>query len=140
MYARLSGMREAIHRFGLKEETELAAWGDPNSLAFVRGLGAGKACDGIICANDFTAAQLLRSLRELKVKVPSGVRLAGFDDVRYATLLPVELTTIHQPCRDLAEVAFRAMQERIRVPTAPIRTLTLVPRLVVRESCGAYLR
>ena len=140
VYARLSGVREAIHRFGLKENEEIAVWGDPNNLEFVSTIRAGKSCDGIICANDLAAAQLLRSLRELKVKVPSGVRVAGFDDVRYATLLPVELTTIHQPCRDIAEVAFRAMQERIRVPTAPIRTLSLAPRLVVRESCGAYLR
>lgn len=138
--ARLSGTREAIRKYGLKEESELAAWGDPNDKKFVRGLRAGKSCDGILCANDFTAAELLRSLRGLKVAVPADVRLAGFDDVRYATLLPVALTTIHQPCREIAEVAFRAMQERIRVPTIPMRTLTVAPRLVVRESCGAYLR
>ena len=45
-----------------------------------------------------------------------------------ATLLPVSLTTIHQPCREIAQVAFRAMQERIREPTIPPRTLTLAPR------------
>ncbi len=66
------------------------------------------------------------------------MRVVGFDDVRYATLLSVSLTTIHQPCRDIAEVAFRALQERIREPTIPPRTLMLAPRLVVRESCGAY--
>jgi len=138
--ARISGTREALRRYGLKAERDLAAWGDPNDAKFVRRLRAGTSCDGILCANDFTAAELLRSFRELKVKVPAKVRVAGFDDVRYATLLPVALTTIHQPCREIAEVAFRVMQERIRVPTIPVRTLTVAPRLVVRESCGAYLR
>lgn len=138
--ARLSGVREAIQRYGLKMDGELAFRGDPRKIDFVRGLQAGRACDGIMCANDATAAHLLRSLSELKIKVPNKVRLAGFDDMRYATLLPVKLTTIHQPCRDLADAAFHRMQERIRVPMAPIRTLTLAPRLVVRESCGSYLR
>jgi len=138
--ARLSGIREAIRRYEAKGEKDLARSGDPNDLKFVRSLQAGKSCDGIICANDFTAAELLRSLIQLEVTVPAEVRLAGFDDVRFATLLPVALTTIHQPCRDIAEVAFRAMTERIREPTIPRRTLTVAPRLVVRESCGAYLR
>ena len=138
--ARICGVREAIQRYGLKMDGELVFLGDPQKIDFVRGLQAGKACDGIMCANDATAAQLFRSLSELKIKMPDKVRLTGFDDMRLATLLPVRLTTIHQPCHDLAEAAFHRMQERIRVPTAPIRTLTLAPRLVVRDSCGSYLR
>ena len=31
------------------------------------------------------------------------------------------------------------MRDRIADPAAPTRTLMLNPRLVVRESCGAYL-
>ena len=99
-----------------------------------------KKCDSIICANDFTAAERLKTLTSLKIEVPSQVRVVGFDDVRYATLLQVSLTTIHQPCREIAQTAFRAMLERIKEPTIPPGTLTLAPRLVVRDSCGAYQR
>ena len=63
----------------------------------------------------------------------------GFDDVRFATLLSVPLTTIQQPCRDIALTAFNAMRERIADPTLPSRSLLLAPKLIVRESCGAYL-
>jgi LacI family transcriptional regulator len=49
------------------------------------------------------------------------------------------LTTMHQPCRDIAMVAFRTMVERITDPTLPARNLMLTPSLVIRESCGAYL-
>jgi DNA-binding LacI/PurR family transcriptional regulator len=52
----------------------------------------------------------------------------------------VPLTTIQQPCRKIAITAFRAMLQRIAEPTLPVRTLVLAPRLVVRESCGAYLQ
>lgn len=136
--ARIGGVREAIARSGLPLSLEFVCYGDPSDRSFVKGLKVGKSCDAIICANDLTAAELLKTLNELKVSVPSKVRVVGFDDVRYATLLPVSLTTISQPCREIAQVAFRAMQERIGEPTIPARTLTVPPRLVVRDSCGAY--
>lgn len=138
--ARINGMREAISRYEISPREPLVSRGDPTDQKFVRNLRAGTQCDGILCANDLTAAKLMKTLEGLDIDVPGQVRVGGFDDVRYATLLPVALTTIHQPCRDIAEVAFRAMRERIREPFLPPRTLSLTPRLVVRESCGAYQR
>jgi LacI family transcriptional regulator len=93
----------------------------------------------VICGNDFTAAQRLQTLTRMEVKVPKDLRVVGFDDVRYATLVTVPLTTMHQPVRDLALVALRTMFERIADPTLPARSILLAPHLVVRESCGAYL-
>jgi LacI family transcriptional regulator len=71
--------------------------------------------------------------------VPRDVRVVGFDDVRFATLLSVPLTTMHQPCREVAVTAFRAMQDRISDPGLPPRGFVVPAGLVVRESCGAYL-
>ena len=108
-------------------------------MKFARKLTAGKQAEAFICANDDTAATLMRSLEANGAKVPRDVRVVGFDDAKYATLVSPPLTTIHQPCREIAFVAFRAMLERIADPTLPARSLALTPRLVVRESCGAYL-
>jgi LacI family transcriptional regulator len=81
----------------------------------------------------------MRSLEASGVKVPRDARVVGFDDAKYATLVSPPLTTIHQPSRDIAVIAFRAMLERIAEPMLPARSFALTPRLVVRESCGAYL-
>jgi DNA-binding LacI/PurR family transcriptional regulator len=70
--------------------------------------------------------------------MPELIRLVGFDDMRVASLLTVPLTTMAQPCRDSAIVAFQAMRDRLLDPTLPDRSLLLTPRLVMRESCGAY--
>jgi DNA-binding LacI/PurR family transcriptional regulator len=70
--------------------------------------------------------------------VPRDVRVVGFDDVRIASLLSVPLTTMHQPRREIAVVAFRTMLDRIADPSSPPSSPTLVARLVVRESCGTY--
>jgi len=77
-------------------------------------------------------------LERRRIRVPHDLRVVGFDDARYATLLQPALTTVHQPCAEIAVVAYRALVERIASPTLPPRTLALAPRLVVRESCGAY--
>jgi DNA-binding LacI/PurR family transcriptional regulator len=93
--------------------------------------------DGFVCANDFTAAQFLRTLEGLKVPVPRDIRLVGMDDVKYASLLPVPLTTVHQPCAEIGTMAIAAMLERLRHPKMPPRDVLVDFRLVVRASCGS---
>lgn len=137
--ARIAGVREALVRHRLEVDPRWLKVGDPAEAKFVRSLTAGKQADAFICANDHTATLLMRSLEGAGVKVPRDVRVVGFDDVKYATLLAVPLTTIHQPCREIATIAFKTMLERIADPTLPATTRALMPRLVVRESCGAYL-
>ena len=137
--ARIAGVREALVRRRIEPTPDWVHLGDPADLKFVRLLAAGKQADAFICANDHTAATLMRSLETIGLRVPRDVRVVGVDDVKYATLLSVPLTTIHQPCRDIAGIAFRAMLQRIAEPTLPGRSLALTPALVVRESCGAYL-
>ena len=137
--ARIAGVREAIVRHHIEPPASWIRYGDPADLKFVRSLVAGRQADAFICANDNTAAVLLRTLESQDVRAPRDVRVVGFDDVKYATLVSVPLTTIHQPCRDIAVMAFRTMMERLAEPTLPPRSISLTPRLVVRESCGAYL-
>jgi DNA-binding LacI/PurR family transcriptional regulator len=62
--------------------------------------------------------------------------LVGIDDVSYAELLPVPLTTVHQPCRDIGETALRVMLERLDRPQMAARDVLLDCELIVRESCG----
>jgi len=138
--ARIAGVREALFRNKLEPDPGWLQFGDPGDVKCARSLVAGGQADAVICANDFTAAELLQTLERIGCKVPKSVRVVGFDNVKYATLLSVPLTTIHQPCREIAIVAYRVMLERIADPTLPARYIQLSPHLVVRESCGAYLR
>jgi LacI family transcriptional regulator len=137
--ARIAGVREALVRNHVEPEPDWIKSGDPADLKFVRGIIAGKQADAFICANDYTAAVLLRTMEAMGAKTPRDFRVVGFDDVKYATLVSVPLTTIHQPCRDIAVIAFRTMLERLADPALPARSIYLPPTLVVRESCGAYL-
>jgi DNA-binding LacI/PurR family transcriptional regulator len=101
---------------------------------------AARDCDGFVCANDRIAGHLMHTLRAQRIRVPQDVRLVGIDDVNYAALLPVPLTTVHQPCRDIGETALRVMLGRLDRPQMPARNILLDCELVIRESCGATAR
>ena len=81
----------------------------------------------------------MQTLLRLGLSVPRDLRVAGFDDAKYATLVAVPLTTVHQPCEEIASLAFDAMLRRLANPLAPSCAFLASPRLVVRESCGTYL-
>lgn len=139
IHSRLAGIREALSKFELPPPKQFLHVGESETQKLSSLIEGSNRVDAIICANDRFAALMLRSLEQAGCKVPHDVRLAGFDDVRYASLLSVPLTTMHQPCRDIAVTAFRAMIDRITEPTLPARQLLISARLVIRESCGAYL-
>lgn len=138
--ARIAGVREALAQNRLEIDSNWVRQGDPKDLKFARSLVSGKLADAIICANDDTAAMLIRTFESHGVRTPHDIRVVGFDDVKYAMLVSVPLTTIHQPCRDIAHVAFQTMLRRLAEPTLPAQSISLTPNLVVRESCGAYLK
>jgi GntR family transcriptional regulator, arabinose operon transcriptional repressor len=138
--ARIAGYREAMTDAGLNIEPGCVCRIDPQDKAGIEDILRRLQPDGFVCANDFTAAHLLKTLDELNVKVPDDIRMAGIDDVKYASLLSVPLTTLHQPCDDMGATAITAMMERLRKPLLPARDILLNFRLVIRESCGARKR
>jgi GntR family transcriptional regulator of arabinose operon len=82
---------------------------------------------------------LMRSLAELGVSIPQQVRLVAFDDVKYASVVSVPLTTIRQPCDQLGAAAIYTMLQRIESPDAPSRDVLVDFQLVVRKSCGSQI-
>jgi len=90
--------------------------------------------DGIICANDSTAATLMRSLLDRGVKIPEEVKVCGFDDVKYASLLSVPLTSYQQPCEAIGRVAAEVMMNRLKHPDSPVSRITLQGQLMERKS------
>ena len=133
---RLAGCREAISRATLTQPQPLAWFGEPTDTDFVREMLSPSLPHAVLCSNDQTAAKLIRTLSNMGVAIPRDVRVVGFDDVRYATLLTTPLTTIHMPCRAIGHAAVRTMQKRIHHPERAPYQVLLPFDLVVRESCG----
>ena len=133
---RIAGYREALLSAGITPDPQWVHTGEPTDEKFVQSMVTGGAT-AVICANDLTAANLMRTLDILGCPVPQEMRVVGFDDVRYAELLRPPLTTIHQPCVDIGTIAMQVMLERIENPDLPPRDILAQPTLIVRQSCGA---
>ena len=138
--ARIAGAQAAMLANGIDVPRDFVREGDPADLKFVRSMVQARRVDALLCTSDHIAAQLLQSLNRLKIRVPEDIRVVGFDDVRFANLLTIPLTTMQQPCHDIALTAFNCLRERIGNPSLPPRMVMLPPRMVVRETCGAYLQ
>lgn len=135
--AREAGYREALYVGNAPIERSLIYRGDADDTDAIGRLMKDHEPDGIVCANDQTAGKLMHSLRQLEYRIPEDVRLVGIDDVEYASLLPIPLTTLRQPTREIGDAALAAMLQRIARPDLPPRETRLSCELIVRDSCGS---
>ena len=133
--AREAGYRDALYRWGIPLERALIRRFDPADADTVSAWLDAQRPDGIVCANDWTAARLMHTLLGLGVRIPDDIRMVGIDDVEYGKLLPVPLTTFRQPTRQIGTAALAAMLERVAHPDLPTRDILLQGELVVRASC-----
>ena len=137
--AREAGYREALYFWGGSIERTLVHRLDPADASAIQRLTESTRADGIVCANDWTAARMMHTLLKLGHAIPGDVRLVGIDDLEYAGLLPVPLTTLRQPTAEIGAVALAAMLDRVVKSDLPTRDILLPGRLVIRQSCGASL-
>jgi len=134
--AREAGYREALHARGLLPAPSLARRLDPADAGAVLAFLEVERPEAAVCGNDRTAALLMHTLLALGRAVPGDVRLVGIDDLDYASLLPVPLTTLRQPTRQIGAAAMAAMLDRVAGGDLPTRDILLQGTLVVRRSCG----
>ena len=65
--------------------------------------------------------------------MPEQLKVIGFDDVFLAALTTPQLTTIHQPIKEMAEIVMNLMHDSVSGKVVPKRTVLPV-RLVERET------
>jgi DNA-binding LacI/PurR family transcriptional regulator len=89
--------------------------------------------DAIFCGNDSIAAGALRCLREMRVKCPAEISVAGFGDTPLAEDL--DLTSVSQPCDVIAAAAWKNLQTILRGGSPPAETV-IETGLVLRKSAA----
>lgn len=89
--------------------------------------------DGIFASSDVIAAQAIQVCRKRNISVPGEMKIVGFDDVTIAELTMPRITTIHQPVKEMAEMAVSLMAKAIEGEMVATQTMFPVS-LVIRES------
>jgi len=132
---RAAGYREALYALQDGGHGKVV-FADFEDAKFVKHMLDHERPDGIVCANDVTAAKLMATIIALGKRVPEDIRMVGLDDVNYARYLPTPLTTLRQDCAEIGAVAMSVMLERIKRPNHPVMDVRVKTELVIRASCG----
>ena len=92
----------------------------------------------IFCSTDDQAIGVLRAAREVGLRVPEDLAVAGFDDVPEAALADPPLTTVASDRDAMARAAVDlVLDDSLMVPGSDTeRVRKFESRLVVRRSCG----
>ena len=131
---RLSGVRMTVEAATARKDRHFLLEAEPDNLAALkRHLKTGRP-DAFVCLNDADAAKLIQTLARAGMSVPQDVLVAGFNDVNIAKLTNPPLTTIRQPCEQIASEAFARLLARMADPSLPPAELYLPAPLVIRES------
>ena len=137
---RREGYRDALRSRGLPVDPDLEVGGASETVAARRATHRLLALDdrptAIVAGNNSMTIGVMQALRDAGLSVPRDVAVAAFDDFAWADLFAPRLTVAAQPFDEIATTAVRLLLDRIAEPDAPPTTRRLLPRLVVRESCG----
>lgn len=96
--------------------------------------------DVIVCGADIIAFGVIRALTGAGVSVPDQVKVTGFDDVAFASIISPSLTTIRQPTRLLAAEAVRLLAQKPLAQLDTYAKVAFTPQLVIRESSTTHSR
>ncbi len=89
----------------------------------------------IVCFNDQQALGVMMALKEMNICVPEDISIIGNDDIYYAKIYPVPLTTIRAPQHEIgrkaAEILIRNIESH---EVLPVEKVVLDTEFIIRES------
>ncbi|MFA6846326.1 MAG: LacI family DNA-binding transcriptional regulator [Sphaerochaetaceae bacterium] len=81
--------------------------------------------DGIFCSSDIAAAQVLQICNERNITIPGKMKVIGFDDIPLAEMTSPQLTTIHQPIKEMADMAVTMLIDAKERKVASVITMAV---------------
>jgi LacI family transcriptional regulator len=133
---RLSGFKNALIQNGLAMDKDLIRKGDltPKSgYLLARDLLETKRPTALFTANDQMAFGAIRAARELGMKVPEQLSVAGFDNIPFSSFFDPALTTMDVPMYQIGAAAIE-MLVNLMTGQSSEKLRSFDTRLVVRDS------
>lgn len=133
---RFQGYLHGMEDFGLSEYTS-APYTAAGTEACVQAI-LNSSHTAIVCANDYTAAVLIKALKEAGLDIPKDVSVVGFDDSETFRFHQPALTTIRQDFHALGYESARVLNKLMSEVTVGCTRIYTPVYLVVRDSTGPY--
>jgi len=138
---RLRGYRAALRDAGAEQQEGWEIAGDFTETGGYRAARAIAALSprptAVFAANDAMAIGALSAFREVGLRVPEDIAVAGFDDIPMARYMSPPLTSVHVEISELGARAMGVLLAAVQEKNRHERQQVVLPTtLVVRQSCG----
>lgn len=137
---RYHGFKDCVKRYPEVKMTRLTAQGDDedttnnyNREQLKRSLDEGKI-DAYLCANDSIAERLYHYAHQKGISIPDQISVMGFDDNYQSKYMTPPLATVNVPKKELGELCFNLLRDRIRHRDASLKRINIMCKIVNRES------
>ena len=88
----------------------------------------------VVAANDLLALGCYDAMAERGISCPADISVTGFNDMPFMNRLSPPLTSLRIPHDEIGHQAAKLLLERMLDPDAKIRSINLLPELIVRGS------
>jgi DNA-binding LacI/PurR family transcriptional regulator len=88
--------------------------------------------------NDPAAFGAIEAIREGGLTIPDDIAIVGFSDDIRAELLPVPLTTVHQPAYEVGKKAAETLLGIINGENESVENIEVLTQMKIRSSCGTH--
>jgi len=92
----------------------------------------------VFVASDVVAIGAMQAIKEVGLRIPEDIAMAGFDDIPLADYFDPPLTTVHIPSYGLGWAAGENLINLIKGKTLDQQEVLLDSELIVRKSSGLY--
>ncbi len=136
---RLEGYRQALHDAGIANDPALEMIDDFKFGGGRRGaqalLDLVPPVDALFTTNNLMTMGALETIHERHLRIPEDIAIVGFDEMPWAALASISLTTVTQPVYELGSTAALRLFQRLQNLTALTKQeIILTPTLQVRDS------
>jgi len=144
-FERLEGGRRALEAYGLEQKVHYFLEGDflkeSGYQGAVRFLEMTDPPTAVFAANDYMALGVYEAIVDKGKRVPEEIALVGFNDIEFAAMRGIELTTIGQKKYEMGARAVKTLVEKIEgKKVGPSEDIILEPELIIRKTCGYHLK
>ena len=137
---RLKGYQDALNKHNLPHDEKLIVYGGLDDtdgvVGFQKLFNLKPMPDAVFAVNDPVATGAFVSIKELGLKIPDDIALAGFSNTHVSSLLDPPLTTVEQPSFEIGKTAAHILIEQIITDDQNFvpESIVLKTHLIVRGS------
>ena len=137
---RLEGYRQALAEYDIPFDPQLVHYGKYTMDSGYEALPyiMGQKVTAIFSMNDEMAFGLYRAARNYGINIPDDISVIGFDNVPFADVMEVPLTTIRVPVEEMGEYIGEKTVELIEKNETERSVKMYKPQLMLRASTKKY--